>query len=501
MKTKSPAYREERPSHYESFDGLDTFRDDRTQETGKNQVLTRLNNGFCDAAGQIVRDPGLVRVMQSPRVVHIRYFQPEQFAFVYQTGKALSLASTRAHTRADVYPPNAVPDSTIFNSQLFVGAAGLPTYRYDGNLWSPCDDSVLNVTLFPAYFATSQRRLIVSGIPRRTTQVHLSRVDSYTVFPDNEEPSSDNVLRAGYIDIANFVGRAENITGISPFEQNRLAIFTPDRMLLYVVDPSIDNWTMDDRANVKLGCVSQATIVEAGTDLIFCSRSGIHSVQRSRDNGILVFSRTLSSRIETLYLQLVASVPDPSTISAVWDQDRAQYHVFFPQPGDIYSKRLTLSLNPVEDSFSPKWSLGTFLNATCADFLGGQLVYGTSDGVYRQLLSYDDTAEVTPELDVLTPLLWHNDPINLKESTTLLLQAHGSGTLLIEAYDDTDALIWSDTLEVEATPDDNFFSDVPLSRQYIRKFERRYRGVRFRFKCAGNGLFRIHGFSVMVRNS
>jgi hypothetical protein len=40
---------------------------------------------------------------------------------------------------------------------------------------------------------------------------------------------------------------------------------------------------------------------------------------------------------------------------------------------------------------------------------------------------------------------------------------------------------------------------VPLNKQYERKFEHRYRGVKFRFTVKGSGLVRIVGFAVIVR--
>jgi hypothetical protein len=48
---------------------------------------------------------------------------------------------------------------------------------------------------------------------------------------------------------------------------------------------------------------------------------------------------------------------------------------------------------------------------------------------------------------------------------------------------------------------DDKFPDVPLSRQYERKFEHRYRGVQFRFTTRGKGLLKIIGFAVTVRTS
>lgn len=500
MKTKSPQQQDVKASVYERFMGLDTSQDERSQETGRNQTLSVLNNGYCDASGQIIRDPGLTRVVQSPRVKHIRFFRPGEATFAYETDAFTSLASTRGHQLTNVYPANAIVDSAVFNGNVVYVSRGLQAHTYNGSSWSTSSSSALNTTMFPAYMTVVGRRAVAAGLPRRDTQVHLSRVDSLDVWPDNEDETSENVLRAGSIDISNLMPTGESITGVSPFEQSGLAIFTPDRMILYNVDPSIDEWTLDRRTNVKVGCLSQGTIAEAGTDLIFCSRSGIHSVQRSQDNGILVYSRTLSQDIDLLYRAMVASVSSAEEISAVWDQDRAQYHIFFPQPGGIFSKRLTLSLNPIRDQFAPKWSAGVALNTFAADVMAGEVLFGSSDGIYRQLLPEHKDASFPVELEFATPVLWHGDPMDTKETTAIIIQAHGHGTLVAEAWDvDSGLCIWSDTIAVDT--DDGSFPAVALSQQYVRKFERRYRGVRFRFRCAGQGLFRMFGFAVLVRKT
>jgi hypothetical protein len=52
---------------------------------------------------------------------------------------------------------------------------------------------------------------------------------------------------------------------------------------------------------------------------------------------------------------------------------------------------------------------------------------------------------------------------------------------------------------IDSTGSDDNFPDVPLQRQYERKFEHRYRGVQFKFTTRGKGLLKIIGFAVTVR--
>jgi len=71
----------------------------------------------------------------------------------------------------------------------------------------------------------------------------------------------------------------------------------------------------------------------------------------------------------------------------------------------------------------------------------------------------------------------------------------------IDAQDDYGKVIGSLVIEVDDTADDNHFADVPLSRQYERKWSHRYKAAQYRIKTTGgSGLLRIIGFAVNVRN-
>ena len=244
--------------------------------------------------------------------------------------------------------------------------------------------------------------------------------------------------------------------------------------------------------------MSHNTIVNAGADLLFCSRSGVHSVRRSVTNGISVFTVPLSEKIDILYRSLVRQVEDQTKINAVFDPDENQYHVFFPITESL-SKRLTFTISPAKQIES-KWSTATFLNARCGAFLGGRLVYGTSGGIH-EILNIEDVGEATPEIEVITPTLWLGSITDVTTIHSIILQAAGTGTLLVEIRDTyTNEIIYSQTLEIEDQVVDDSFSDNPLPQQYERKVERRATGVRIVFKSLGTGLLRVVGFALYVRN-
>jgi hypothetical protein len=502
--TKSTPAIKAKPATYNGFLGLDTSRDKRFMESGQGQHLTRLENGYCDFRGQIVRDPPATARSGTSPVAHAVFFSPDLVAWVERRAGGLSFNSDFGHTQSPGWPVNAIPSSTVFNRRVQMFCRGFAPFNYDGVVWRRTTSPSLS-TLAPAFGTAVQRRMAIAGILGKETEVHISRVDNDAVFPSDEPPNSNNVLRAGMIDVANILGASEQITGLSPFEQSNLVIFTSDRALIYQLDPDITKWAIIPGATVQVGCVSHNSIVQAGTDVIYCGRGGIYSIRRNQDNGITVFSLPMSLKIQLLYRSLLRSVPDQRLITAVWDQDNAQYHVFFPQPDNAICTRLTMTFAVDEEELGngrtvalPQWSTGTSFNARCGASLAGRLVFGTYGGVWDVENLGDEG--VDPTMVVETPILWHGDLENQKESNSLVLQASGSGTIQIEAFNDVGQSLGGMTVEVSKRDDADAFPDLPLERQYVLPFQRRYRGLQLRFTCTGKGLLRIVGFAVVLRS-
>ena len=205
----------------------------------------------------------------------------------------------------------------------------------------------------------------------------------------------------------------------------------------------------------------------------------------------------MSNKIDLIYRDLLRNVANHETISAYYDQDEGQYHIFFPFSDQI-TKRLTLSLNPMQGGES-KWSSGEFLNAVCGVQLGGQTLLGTPGGVWERKRIEDITTH-SPEMVVTTPILWQGAINDTKESYSFILQATGKGELQVEAFDERGRYLSAIQFLIEGDGADDKFPDVPLQRQYERKFEHRYRGVQFRFTTKGKGLLKIIGFAVQVRS-
>lgn len=494
MTTYSPPQVGIKPFPYQDFQGIDTSRDPGALDTGDKQHMVTVNDGYADWRGTLVRDPGATQRTEGNRLItHLTFFGRNLLAWAQKDGGGTSLVSERDHIAQEVYPQNAVVCSAIFNSRAQFFCRDNPIYSYDGFKFA---ENKAGSKPRPAYGVAIQRRLAIAGAPDKRTRVDLSRVDQDDVFPDDEDENSALATKAADIDIANIIGTADEIRGLGVFETNRLAVFTNDQTLLYQLHPDFTKWQLEDRVNIRVGTVSHNSVVQAGADLFFAARDGVHSLRRSDTNGITVFSVPMSKKIDTLYRQMLRQVGDNAEqISGFWDQTAGQYHLFFPI-SDLLAQRITMTLDPTRDG-GAKWSTGTFLNARCGRQLGGVTAIGTPGGIWERG-EPEDVLDVSPEMVILTPILWQGSINDTKQSHSFILQASGKGRLVVEALDETGRPLSSLEFQIENEAD-NDFAEVPLAFQYERKFEHRYRGVQFRFTTSGRGLLKIIGFAVTVR--
>ena len=390
-----------------------------------------------------------------------------------------------------VLPSSAIVTSTVFNRAIMLTARGLAPVIFDGDKFRASTSTAATVAL-PAFCTTVQQRLCIAGLAASDTLVMIGAANTLDTFFGDEAVDSQNQLRSGNLDIANLLGTADKITGISSFETDKLAIFTNDRAFVYKLDPDITLWELQTEASATYGCASHNTIKEAGTDLLYCSRSGIHALRRVTDNGLQISSVNLSEQIDQIYRSLFSQVSDPQEITAVWDQDESQYHVFFPVARTGQFKRLTMTVNGGDAGTS--FSTGDFANARCGTTLGGNMVFGTSRGVFN-INKIESNEGAMPDVLVETPVLWMGALDGIKQSSSITIQAYGDGELTITAIDDQNRDKWQTTVML-TDEDDDGRRTVPLPRQYERPMSIRFRGLRFKFEFKGTGLFRIIGFAV-----
>lgn len=500
---KDKTYRaKNQPFPYDDFQGIDSSRDQSSLDTGQMQHLFRMENAYANFRGIIHRDRDLqLRTNTPPNkvITHVTFYGRDLVAWAQRDGGGITLGSDPNELYLpEAFTPNSVVTSTVFNNELFFFSRDQIMARYNGAAFSKSSQTREK----PAFGIAVQRRLAIAGQNSKRSIIELSRVDDPTIFSTDELTTDTSVTKASDIDVQNIIGTADEIKGLGVFETNKLAVFTNDRAIVYTISPDYTKWAIDDKTSVNVGTLSHNTIANVGTDIIFCSRHGVYSLRRSESNGITIYAVPLSSKIEEIYKTLVATVPNKENISAYFDQDYGQYHIFFPQT-DFLTTRLTMTLNPMPGG-EPKWSTANYLNQRCGASLGGVTAIGTSGGIYN-VLDYEHNEELTdiysPNIDVMTPILWHGSLTETKTSKEFIIQAAGEGHLSIFAYNEEDQLIQTFEIDLEQITgggDDNYFS-LPLSKQYNRQFAHQYKGVKFRIKAtSGHGRLKIIGFAVII---
>lgn len=482
---------------YQNFQGIDASRTRHAMDTPGQQHFVSMSNGYADWRGVLQRDPGAVKRGGDRIIENIAFFGRDLACWAEITGSGINLNSDNGHVVQDAFRLGDVTSSVVFNRRTHFCARQRSIYSYNGLKWERNTSEGLGR---PAFMAAIQRRLAVAGFQDRPTEVDLSRVDDSGVWPGTEKKLNNlDVLRAATIDIKNFIGVSDEIKGLGVFELDKLVIFTNDQAVVYTIDANVDKWQVEPRANIRIGTISHNTICNANTDLLFCSRYGVHSMRRSEYNSFSIFSVPMSAKIELLYRRLYKSVPNPETIRAVWDQDEAQYHIFFPQPGGTICHRLTMTVTPVE-GHENRWSTGTFLNARCGFKQSDKLLLGTSGGIYEvKKFEDDDPAIITPNMVAKTPILWLGSLVDVKETSNITIQATGKGILKVTAWNDDDKALGEFSMPIDAAGEDDPVEGVPLSRQYDRKFEYRAKGFQLQFEVQGKGDVKLIGFAIGVK--
>ncbi len=495
MSLNAPSGKRLQAFSYDDFQGVDSSRDVASLDTGQQQHLSVLNNGYANFRGIILRDRGATqrKSAQGDRLIkHVTFFGRNLAAWAQRDDGGTTLkAEPNGLTQSLAYPKDAVVSSTIFNNKLITFSRQQPMYEYDGSKWS----KNANERERPAFGVAIQRRLAIAGGVDRRTTVDFSRMDNTEIFTRDEPEGSLEVTRAGDIDIRNIIGTFDEIKGLGVFENSRLAVFTNDQALVYAISPDITRWVIDEKTSVRKGTVSHNSIANTGNDLLFASRSGVESLRRSDNNGVTIFSVPMSAKIEELYKRTLRLVPNVEDISAFYDPDYGQYHLFMPQ-SDILSTRFTMTMG-VDGNV--KWSTGSFLNARCGASLGGVTILGTNGGIF-DVNEYEEQSTVLPELEVVTPILWHGSLTETKKTSEFILQASGKGRLLVDCYNEDGKKFYSMQIDLDKNDngDDNR-TFLALSNQYSRSFEHEYKGVQFHIRAiGGSDRIKIIGLAVMV---
>lgn len=497
--TKSPDLVGSTLAPYYGFKGIDRSRPVVGMDDGKGQALYTLNNGYTDFRGTIRRLPATRRDrLTDGKVRHIRFFSRLGAVWAEEDGKAVNLRGHYAPLQPAAFAKNSVVSTCVFRGKVHFMSSGFSMIKSDGYGWEANTSQT-----YPAFGVPILGRMYCAGFADEPTLIKACRVDNENVFTEEETGTGSN--RAAFLDIGNTIGTGDFITGLGSFEINRLAIFTNDQTLVYQVDPDPALWQADYRASLQIGCISHNAITRVGKDLVWPSRHGIHALSRSDANGLAIADYTLSHEIEDLYKQLLRDCIGPEFVTAAYDQDMGHYYLFFPMEDGLHV-RLSCNLKQGYDRLT--WYTAFVCGERCGDFLAGTMLFGSNDGTYVRLdpitpISADDDLTddvIRGELDICTPIHWHGSIDEYKESKALVLQATGSGALLITAYDEEGQEIYQDEVQIEGREDTaGDFPNVNLEQQYRLPFEVRYRGVQFQFRSVDNGDVRILGYAIDLR--
>jgi hypothetical protein len=326
--------------------------------------------------------------------------------------------------------------------------------------------------------------------------VHFSRVNQPRVFSAEEAPGEPSVIRGFDLDLsAQFP--SGYLSGIANFESDKMVFFSPEKAIMYRVDPDLTKWAIVQDVRIGIGTVSHNSICDVNGDLMYCSEIGVHTLRRSAMNGSVLYTLPLSQNVSDLYQSLLTKMPWQQRINAMYDRRTGTYNIFFPVSNEE-SHRLSLSITPAGNEGDPtvgSWSYSTFASPTCADYFSGNVLLGTNFGLYRMIP--EQYGGMRGDGNVTLPLLWHGDMVNPKYSHSLVLIASGSGQIEVTAHDESGRELTNVVYDI---PEDGITQDSrPLPRQFNRPFQHRYIGLRLSVKMISEQPLRIYGIGVNVK--
>ena len=107
----SPNGQRLQPFSYDDFQGLDTSRDISSLDTGQQQHLYHLRNGYANYRGIILRDKGLSPRKSAPGdrlIQHVTFFGRNLLAWAQRDGGGITLkAEPNGLEAKEVYPRDA----------------------------------------------------------------------------------------------------------------------------------------------------------------------------------------------------------------------------------------------------------------------------------------------------------------------------------------------------------------------------------------------------------
>ena len=160
-------------------------------------------------------------------------------------------------------------------------------------------------------------RMWVAGLNSNPSTIYFSKMN---------EPANFSDSGSGVLDISTVVGGNDSIVALAQ-HNNYLIIFCTHHIVVYSGAISPASMQLADVIN-GIGCIARDSVQATGTDLIFLSRSGVRSLNRTIQEKSLPM-RELSLNIKD-DLSSYLAVETLTNIRSVYYEDDAFYLITFP---------------------------------------------------------------------------------------------------------------------------------------------------------------------------
>jgi hypothetical protein len=222
-------------------------------------------------------------------------------------------------------------------------------------------------------------RMWVAGLNSNPSTIYFSKMN---------EPANFSDSGSGVLDISTVVGGNDSIVALAQ-HNNYLIIFCTHYIVVYSGAISPASMQLADVIN-GIGCIARDSVQATGTDLIFLSRSGVRSLNRTIQEKSLPM-RELSLNIKD-DLSSYLAVETLTNIRSVYYEDDAFYLITFPGSRIMVYFDLRVPLpNGAARATTWKTDDGTLFKAFC-NTETRELLLGVPNGIAKYSGYLDNTA-------------------------------------------------------------------------------------------------------------
>ena len=271
----------------------------------------------------------------------------------------------------------------------------------------------LSVTTFdPDCCLSAFGRIWVAGLTSNQSTIYFSQLNN---------PAEFSASGSGVLDISTVVGNNDQIVALAQ-HNNYLVIFCTHHIIFYEGATSPSTMTLVDTI-VGIGCIARDSVQATGTDLIFLSRSGVRSLNRTIQEKSLPM-RELSLNIKD-DLSGYLAVETVNNIRSVYYENDAFYLITFPGSRImVYFDMRSALPNGAARASVWKTDDGTVYKAFC-NTEDRKLLLGVPNGIAEYSGYLDNTA--TYDFEYLTAASDIQAPTTNKMLKTAELTVIGTG--------------------------------------------------------------------------